>query len=63
MSDLQRFIGTGAKAAMAVPVTLVEAQVPAVTVPPTKQPALEPLHEVNKVTYFQAVEAMVFPAA
>ena len=40
---------------MAVPVTLVEAQVPAVTVPPTKQPALEPLHVVNNVFYYQAV--------
>ena len=37
--DLQRFKGTAAKAATLVPVTPVEEQEPAVTVPPTRQPA------------------------
>lgn len=37
--DLQRFMGTAYRAAISVPVTPVDAQVPAVTVPPTKHPA------------------------
>jgi hypothetical protein len=61
--DLQRFSGMASKAGTSVPVTLVEAQVPAVTVPPTKQPALEPLHEVKWSFYTQAVGAGVPYAA
>jgi hypothetical protein len=57
--DLQRFSGMASKAGTSGPVTLVEAQVPAVTVPPTKQPALEPLHEVKWSFYTQAVAAGV----
>jgi hypothetical protein len=55
--DLQRFSGMASKAGTSVPVTPVEAQVPAVTVPPTKQPSLEPLHEVKWSCYTQAVAA------
>jgi hypothetical protein len=48
--DLHLFKVTAAKAATGVPVTPVEAQEPAETVPPTRHPALEPLHEVKEVT-------------
>jgi hypothetical protein len=37
--DLQRFMGTGDKAAIGVPVTPVEGQAPTFTAPPTRQPA------------------------
>jgi len=41
---------TAAKGPTGVPVTPVEGQAPAETTPPTRHPALEPLHEVNLVT-------------
>jgi len=48
--DLHLFMVTAAKGPTGVPVTPVEGQAPAETTPPTRHPALEPLHEVNLVT-------------
>ena len=56
-------MGTASKAGISVPVTPVAEQSPAVTVPPTKHPAEEPLHEVKRSTYVQAVVGTGVPAA